>query len=481
MTRAVVVGSGPNGLAAAMVLAEAGVEVHVIEAHDELGGGARNSVPLLPGLIQDHCAAVHPMAAGSSFLAGLDLPGIEWARAKIDCAHPLDGGDAVLLRQSLSATAAGLGRDGGRWAGMFGAPSRSFEKLSKDIMRPLVGIPRHPLALARFGAIAAPPPTWVARTFHEERTRALFLGVAAHAFQRLDIPLVTGIGAGIITAGHAVGWPVVKGGTGAVSAAMVARLEKIGVTFETGRRIRYRTQLPRHDIAMFDLHPHAVEAILGDDMPTRARAAYRRFRIGPAAFKIEFAVEDGVPWQADGVSQAGTVHLGGSAQEVVASEGEVAAGRMPARPFVLVGQQASADPQRAVGRVHPLYAYAHVPAGFEGDATAQIIAQIERFAPGFRERIIATRVISSTALSRENANYIGGDILTGAKSPLQFIFGPRVTARPYNTGVAGSYICSAATPPGPGIHGMCGVNAAHRALRESTSSSRRSAMGAERR
>lgn len=468
MTRAVVVGSGPNGLAAATVLAESGVDVHVIEAHEELGGGARNSVPLLPGLVQDHCAAVHPMAAGSSYLADLDLPGIEWARADIDCAHPLDGGEAMLLRQSIADTAAGLGRDGSRWSALFGAPARSFGKLSEDIMRPLVGIPRHPFALARFGAVAALPPTWVARAFREEGTRALFLGVAAHAFQRLNIPLVTGIGAGIITAGHAVGWPVVKGGTGAMTSAIIARLEGLGVTFETGRRIRDRAELPPHDIAMFDLHPHLVADILGDDMPARARAAYTRFRSGPAAFKVEFAVEGGVPWEAEGVDRAGTVHLGGSAVEVVASEREVAEGRMPARPFVLVGQQAAADPQRAVGSIQPLYAYAHVPAHFEGDATAQILAQIERFAPGFQERIIATRVISSTELSRENPNYIGGDILTGAKSPLQFTLGPRVTAHPYDTGVPGSYICSAATPPGPGVHGMCGVNAAQRALRKLT-------------
>ena len=465
MTRAVVVGSGPNGLAAAATLAGAGLEVHVIEAADELGGGARNSEPLLAGLIQDHCAAVHPMAAGSPYLAGLDLPGVEWALPEIDCAHPLDGGDAVLLRRSIDDTAAGLGSDGWRWRAMFGASSRAFSSLSEDILRPLVHVPRHPLHLARFGAVAALPPTWTARAFAQDRTRALFLGVAAHAFQRLDLPLIGGIGAGIITAGHAVGWPVVKGGTGALTAAVIDRLTAMGVTFETGRRIRSRRELPPHDIAMLDVHPHAVAEILGGSLPRRAAAAFRRFRPGPAAFKVEFAVAGGVPWAADGVAQAGTVHLAGSPREIVAAERDVAGGRMPERPFVLVGQQHVADPQRSAGDVHPLYAYAHVPTGYEGDATDALVAQIERFAPGFSDRVLATRVITATEWSRRNPNFVGGDILTGAKSPMQFTLGPRVTAQPYDTGVPGFYLCSAATPPGPGIHGLCGVHAARRALR----------------
>jgi phytoene dehydrogenase-like protein len=465
MTRAVVVGSGPNGLAAAATLAAAGVAVHVIEAADELGGGARNSEPPMAGLIQDHCAAFHPMAAASPYLRGLDLPGVEWALPEIDCAHPLDDGDAVLLRRSIADTADGLGRDGWRWRTMFGAPSATFSALSEDILRPLVGIPRHPLLLARFGAVAAPPPTWVARAFSQERTRALFLGVAAHAFQRLDQPLVTGIGAGIITAGHAVGWPVIKGGTGALTAAVIARLRERGVTFETGTRIRSRRQLPPHDIAMLDVHPHAVAEIMGESLPSRNLNAFRRFRPGPAAFKVEFAVAGGVPWRSPQVAHAGTVHLGGSAREIVAAERESARGRMPTRPFVLVGQQYVADPQRSVGDVHPVYAYAHVPAGYTGDATEAIVAQFERFAPGFTERVLATRVVTATDLSRENPNFVGGDILTGAKSPLQFTLGPRVSAQPYDTGVPGYYICSAATPPGPGVHGLCGVNAARRALR----------------
>jgi len=466
MTQAVVVGSGPNGLAAAFVLAEAGIQVHVVEAADRLGGGARNSSPLVPGLVQDHCAAVHPMAAASPHLLGLHLTGVDWLTADVDCAHPLDTGDAVLLRRSIDSTSDGLGRDGRRWRMLFGASSRAFGRLADDILSPLVGVPSHPLLLARFGMVAALPPTLVSRVFRDERTRALYLGIAAHALQPLSLPLIGGIGAGIITAGHAVGWPVVRGGTGALTDAVLDRLRDLGVTFETGRRIRQRSDLPQHDIAMFDLHPHAVADILGEEMPGRLRSAFQAFRPGPAAFKVEFAVEGGVPWRATEATRAGTLHLGGTAAEIVQSERDVTAGRMPARPFVLVGQQAVADPSRAVGSVQPVYAYAHVPSGYSGDATPQIIAQFERFAPGFRERIIASRATTPLEFSRDNANFVAGDILTGAKTPSQFALGTRLTRHPYDTGTAGAYICSAATPPGPGIHGMCGVNAARRALQD---------------
>ena len=466
MTKAVVVGSGPNGLAAAMVLARAGVDVTVFEAADELGGGARSGPSLLPGLVQDYCSAVHPMAAGSSFLAGLDLGarGVRWRRAEVDCAHPLDGGDAVLLHQSIDRTAEGLGRDGWRWRGLFGAPSRGFAELCEDIMQPLLRIPRHPLRLARFGAVAGPPATWVSRVFAEERTRALFTGVAAHAFQRLDLPLVTGIGAGIITAGHAGGWPVVEGGTGRLTTAVIEILTELGVRFETGRRIGLRRELPRHDIAMLDLNPRDAANLLSDVMPRRTLASLRRFRFGPAAFKVDFAIEGGIPWANPEVGRAGTVHLGGDAREIATGERDIVAGRMPQRPFVLLGQQYVADPGRSAGNTHPVYAYAHVPAGYGGDATEAIIAQIERFAPGFRDHVLATGVHTATDLARKNPNFVGGDILTGAKTPLQFTFGPRVTAFPYDTGVSGTYLCSAATPPGPGIHGMSGYNAARRAL-----------------
>ncbi|ALJ19487.1 phytoene desaturase family protein [Microbacterium sp. No. 7] len=466
MTRAVVVGSGPNGLAAATVLARAGLEVTVFEAADELGGGARSVEGPLEGLIQDHCAAVHPMAAASDYIASwrLEERGVRWARAPLDAAHPLDDGTAGLLAQDLDVTARGLGADGRLWRAMFGAPSRRFDDLAEMIFRPTLRWPAHPVLFARFGAVAGPPPALVASALRTEQGRALYAGVAAHAITDLRLPLVGGIGAGILSAGHAVGWPVVEGGTGVLTNAIVAGLRELGVRFETGVHIGAERQLPRHDVAMYDLHPRAVAQILGDRLPRRTRAAYRRFRSGPAAFKVDLAVEGGIPWTHPAVGTAGTVHLGGSAREIVATERDTARGIMPERPFVLVGQQFVADPSRAAGDVKPVYAYAHVPTGFQGDATDAIVAQIERFAPGFRDRIVALRVQSATEMSRANPNFRGGDILTGAKLPLPFLLGPRITPFPYDTGAPGAYLCSAATPPGPGIHGCSGANAAERAL-----------------
>ncbi|MFT4231174.1 MAG: NAD(P)/FAD-dependent oxidoreductase [Leucobacter sp.] len=469
MTRAVVVGSGPNGLAAATVLARAGATVTVYEAAEELGGGARSGESLVPGLIQDHCSAVHTMAPRSAFFESLDLQrmGVCWGYAPIDCAHPLDGGDAALLRTSITETAWGLGADGRRWSAAFGPSARAYDRLSGEIMKPMLGIPRHPLLIARFGLVAGPPPALVQHLFRSEKARALFMGVAAHAFSRLDLPLVTGIGAGIITAGHANGWPVVIGGTGRFTDAHVASLERMGVRFETGRRVDALRDLPAHDLAILDVHPRAAVGIVGDRLPQRTRRAYERFGSGSSAYKVDFAVEGGVPWANPGVRQAGTVHLGGAAAEIVRAERQVSRGRMPERPFVLVGQQYLADPERvADGGIVPVYAYAHVPHGYTGDATEAVIAQIERFAPGFRDRIVACSSASPADFEARNENFIGGDILTGAKSPAQFLLGPRgITPFPYDTGAPGVYLCSAATPPGPGIHGMGGYNAAQRALR----------------
>lgn len=422
----------------------------------------------MEGLVQDHCAAVHPMAPGSAFFQTLDLEalGVRWLRAPIDAAHPLDSGDAGLLFTSVDDTARGLGRDGRRWSAAFGGLSRDFDRLSSVIMEPMIRVPRHPLLLARMGAVSAPPPALLSKVFASERARALFMGVAAHAIQPLTQPLVTGIGAGIIVAGHAVGWPVIEGGTGRFTDAHIAHLRDLGVQFELGQHITHLSQLPAHDITMLDVHPRNAATILAGAQPERIARAYRRFRPGPAAFKVDFAVHEGVPWRNSEVGRAGTVHVGGTAAEIVAAEREVAAGRMPERPFVLVGQQTVADPSRANGDTVPIYAYAHVPAGFTGDATEQIIAQIERFAPGFRARIVALHARTPAESEAENPNFVAGDILTGAKSPMQFVVGPRLGVHPYDTGVPGTYLCSAATPPGPGIHGMAGFNAAQRALRQ---------------
>lgn len=464
---AVVVGGGPNGLAAAVALAKQGVRVTLFEATGEIGGGARSAEALVPGLLHDRCSAFHPMAVGSTFLTelGLDRYGLAWAWPEIDCVHPLDGGDAGVLYRSIAATAAGLGRDGRRWRALFGAPSARFDELSEAIMRPLARIPRHPMALARFGASTLPPASALARLFATEPARALFGGVAAHAFRPLHHPMTSAIGMGIITAGHRHGWPVAIGGSGAITGALAALLVELGGKIETDTPITVGSQLPPADVTLFDLAPRAVARILADRLPGRVARGYRRYRHGPAAFKVDFAVEGGVPWANEHARRAGTVHVGGSYAEVAAAERDSHAGRMPARPFVLVGQQYLADPSRSAGRIHPLWTYAHVPHGYTGDATEAIIAQIERFAPGLRDRIVASTSCSPAEFAAYNANYVGGDIVTGAKDVRQLVFGPRTTLRPYHTGVPGMYICSAATPPGPGAHGMCGANAAEAALR----------------
>ncbi|MBB6374690.1 phytoene dehydrogenase-like protein [Pseudonocardia eucalypti] len=467
MSTAVVVGGGPNGLAAAVALARAGVQVTVLEAADEVGGGARSGEAIVPGLLHDNCSAIHPMAVGSSFLASLDLSryGLSWRLPEIDCVHPLDGGQAGVLHRSVDETAAGLGADGARWRALFKWPSARFDQLAEDIMRPLVGIPRHPLAMARFGAPTVLPASVFARLFRTERARALWGGVAAHAFRPLHLPMTSAIGVGIVTAGHRYGWPVAAGGSGTITSALAALLVDLGGKIETGVRVTGPAELPPADVTMFDLAPGAVADILGSRLPARAARAYRRYRHGPGAFKVDFAVSGGVPWTNPEARRAGTVHLGGPFEEIAATERDVCAGRMPERPFVLVGQQYLADPGRSVGDVHPVWSYAHVPNGYTGDATEAIIAQFERFAPGFRERVVGMAVRSVTEMAVYNPNYVGGDILTGANDIRKLVFGPRVSLSPYEVGVPGMYICSAATPPGPGAHGMCGANAAELALR----------------
>lgn len=468
MTTAVVVGSGPNGLAAAVELAAAGVAVTVLEAEETIGGGTRSSEAIVPGLLHDHCAAIHPMTLTSAFVTehGLDRYGLRWLRPEVDCVHPLDDGSAGVLRTSVDETADGLGCDGRRWRMLFEHNAARFDVLAEDIMQPLVGLPRHPLALARFGLPTLLPASVLARLFRTEQGRALFGGVAAHAFQPLHRPLSSAIGLGIITAGHHSGWVVAAGGTGSLPDAMAARLRDLGGTIETGVRVTRSEQLPPADLTLFDLAPEVIAGILGDRLPRRVARPFRRFRHGPGAFKVDFAVEGGVPWTNPDARKAGTLHLSGTYAETAALMREVSAGRMPERPFVLVGQQYLADPQRSVGDVHPLYSYAHVPHGYTGDATEAIISQFERFAPGFRDRVVGMAVRSTTDLAIANPNFVGGDIVTGAKDIRQLVFGPRITASPYRLGIPGMYHCSAAAPPGPGAHGMCGYNAARTALRE---------------
>lgn len=468
MSTAIVVGSGPNGLAAAARLARAGLDVTVLEAADTVGGGTRSSEMIVPGLLHDHCSAFHPLVAASPFLAELDLAshGLRLLQSEVDCVHPLDDGSAGQLHRSIDRTADALGRDGERWRRVFGPMLPRFQELLADATQPVVGIPHHPILMARFGIRAALPATVLARAFRTEQGAALWGGVAAHTAHRLDHPLTSAIGAMLVVAGHSTGWVVAAGGTQSIADALVRDIEAHGGTVETGRRVTSVAELPRHDVLMLDVSPSIAADILGERLPGRVARAYRRYRHGPGAFKVDFAIEGGVPWAAPAARRAGTVHLGGGLAEVVANEAAVHRGDMPARPFVLVGQQYLADPDRSVGDIHPLWTYAHVPHGYTGDATEAIVAQIERFAPGFRDRVVGTAVRSTTEMSVYNRNFIGGDIIGGASSPMQLVFRPRVAIDPYSTGIPGTYLCSASTPPGAGAHGMCGANAAARALSE---------------
>jgi phytoene dehydrogenase-like protein len=467
MSTATVVGSGPNGLACAVALAQAGVEVTVLEAAETIGGGTRSAELTVPGAIHDVCSAFHPGAVTSPFFRslGLERYGLEWRWPEIDLAHPFDDGSAATMVRSLEETAAGLAADGPTWRRLFGPTVAHFDDVNAEAMRPLAHLPRHPLRLTRFGLPALAPATLLTRGWKTEAARALFGGVAAHTFSPLTRPFSASGGLLLIAAGHTGGWPVAAGGSQAIADALAALLREHGGRIETGVRVRTLDELGGPDVTAFDLAPRAVAEIAGERLPPRVARAYRRYKHGPGSFKVDLAVEGGVPWTAAACGRAGTVHAVGSFAELVAAERDTNRGRMPERPLVLVGQQYLADPQRSAGDVHPIWAYAHVPNGYDGDGEKAVLDQIERFAPGLRERIVASSVRSPAELEAHNPNYIGGDIATGANTPLQMTFRPRIAHDPYATGAPGLFICSAATPPGGGVHGMGGYNAARSALR----------------
>ncbi|HET6153445.1 MAG TPA: NAD(P)/FAD-dependent oxidoreductase [Marmoricola sp.] len=473
MTTAVVVGSGPNGLAAAVRLAQAGLEVTVLEAADVAGGGTRTTERIIPGLLHDDCSAFHPTGVTSPYFAtlGLEDHGLRWLWPEVDLAHPLDDGRAGVITRDFADTDASLGADAASWRRVFEPLARTFDKIAADAMGPAVHLPKHPIAFGRFGPQALMPATVTVRHWKDDPARALYTGVAAHAFGRLDTLLSGSIGLMLTAAGHHAGWPVAEGGSQAIAAALISKLASLGGSVRTGVRVTSRAQLAEvlgsvPDVVLLDLAPAGVLDLLGEELPSRIRRAFTRFEYGPAVHKVDYAIEGDVPWANPECRRAGTLHLGGTAEEIVAAEGQTARGVMPQRPFALIGQQYLADPSRSAGSVNPLWAYAHVPAGYAGDATEALTSQIERFAPGFRDRIVGTYVRSATDMAAYNANYIGGDIGAGANTARQIVFRPRVAANPYTLGIPGTYLCSAATAPGGGVHGMCGFNAAETALKK---------------
>jgi phytoene dehydrogenase-like protein len=471
MTSAVVVGSGPNGLAAAVRLAQAGVSVTVLEAADRPGGGTRTSEYGVPGVLHDDCSAFHPTGIVSPFLKSLPLDqfGLEWLWPELDLVHPLDDGSAAVLSRDMDRTVASLGRDGEKWRRVFAPMVRNMDNLIAEVFQPALHIPRHPLTLTNFGVQALMPASVTVRRFKDDQARALYTGVAAHVFGKLTTPLSGSVGLMLTAVGHAAGWPVAKGGSQAIAHSLIGLLESLGGSVQTGVTVTGLDQLrdvsgSAPDIVMLDTAPAGVLEIVGDRLPGRVRRAFGKYTYGPATYKVDFAINGEVPWTNADARRAGTLHLGGTAEQIASIEAATARGEMPDQPFMLVGQQYLADPSRSSGGINPLWTYAHVPHAYPGNATEAVIAQIERFAPGFRDIIVETHVRTPAQFAAYNANYVGGDIGAGANNFRQIAFRPRPAANPYTLGVKGVYLCSGATPPGPGVHGMGGLNAAETAL-----------------
>lgn len=466
MTSALVVGSGPNGLSAAITLAHAGVDVTVVERAENIGGGLRSDSPTIPGLVHDHCAAILPAAVSSPFIQSLNLGahGVQWAWPEIELVHPLDGGAAGVLHRSLEVTTTALGNDGSRWRAIFARLSADYDLLFDDLFSPLIKIPRRPIRMGLFALPAVLPATTIMRVFRTPQAKALFAGNAAHAWTPLTRPPSLAIALMLGAVAHRHGWPCVVGGTARLAEGLASVLSAAGGRIETGVEIRSAAELTGYDLVFFDTGPRLPATLLGDRIPTRIRRALGRQRYGSAAFKLDLAVDGGIPWTNAAARSAGSLHVCGSAEEVIAAEQATYTGRMPERPFVSVAQQWLMDPSRAPGDVKPVYAYAHVPHGYTGDATETILAQIERFAPGFRERIVAQHVHTPIDLERQNPNNVGGDVSGGSMDLLAFIARPRLAVDPYWLGIDGFYLCSSSTPPGAGVHGMCGHLAARAAL-----------------
>jgi phytoene dehydrogenase-like protein len=466
---ALVVGAGPNGLAAAITLARAGRSVLVLEARSTVGGGSRSAALTLPGFVHDVCSAVHPLGRASPVFRGWPLAehGLEWIEPPVAIAHPLDDGSAALVHRSLDATAASLGEDEDRYRGLLGPVARDFTLIARELLGPLRlrGPLRHPFALGRFGLGAIQPATWLARRFRTEQARALIGGVAAHSFGPLDGPLTGAFALALLGSAHAVGWPIPRGGSQAIADALASYLRSLGGEIRTDHEVTSLRELPPHQAVLLDLTPRQVLRLAGDRLSGLYRRQLQRYRYGPGVFKVDLALDGPIPWANPALARAGTVHLGGTLPELVRSEGSVARGRPAGRPFVLVSQPSAFDPSRAPAGKHVVWAYCHVPNGSRADMSDSILGQLERFAPGVGSRILGRSTMGPAAMETYNANYVGGDINGGLQDMWQMWTRPAVRLDPYSTPDPAIFICSSSTPPGGGVHGLCGFHAAQSALR----------------
>ncbi len=468
MRRAVVIGSGPNGLAAGITLAQAGLDVEIREATNVPGGATRSSELTRPGFIHDFGSAVYPFAVASPFFSELrlDLHGLEWIHSPVPLAHPLDDGTAVLLERDLKSTAANLGRgDAAAYRHLFEPLVEEWDSLIGELLQPIFHIPRRPIKLARFGLHAVAPATLLCRSaFKGQRARALFAGLAAHSVLKLEAPLSSAFGLMLGAAGHAVGWPVAGGGAQNITNALVSVFTRLGGRIVTGSRVNGLEDLGSPELTLCDVSPREFLRIADTRIGNRPFGdLMRQYKYGPGAFKMDWALREPIPWRAKECLLAGTVHVGGTLDEIAASERAAYKCGTPTRPFILLSQPSLFDRTRAPAGQHTAWAYCHVPNGWAGSAQQQVEDQIERYAPGFRECIIDRSVLTPADLQSADANLVGGDVNVGTPNVNQFVFRP--TWRLYGTPLKGVFLCSAATPPGGGVHGMCGYNAAQTALR----------------
>jgi phytoene dehydrogenase-like protein len=463
---AVVVGSGPNGLAAAIALARAGCSVLVVEAAETVGGGSRSAPLTMPGFIHDVCSAIHPMAVASPFFLTLPLGehGLEWIHPPVPLAHPLDDGSAAVLERSVDTTALALGVDANAYRRLMGPLVAKATPLFRDLLGP-IGLPRHPLLALRFAWRALRSARSLGRRFRTEPARALIAGLAGHAVLPLEkmpgaaITLMLGV------AGHAAGWPMPRGGAQRLADALASYLCSLGGEIITGRRVHSLDELPTSRGVLLDVSPKQVLALAGQRLPARYCRRLHRYRMGMGVFKLDWALSGPIPWRAAACRHAGTIHLGGTFDEIAAAERLTWNGEHPAKPFVLLAQPSLFDPSRAPENRHTAWAYCHVPNGSVVDMTERIESQVERFAPGFRDLILARHRMNTADMERYNANYVGGDIIGGMADLWQVFARPVASLNPYATPARGLFLCSASTPPGGGVHGMCGWHAAQAALR----------------